>query len=177
MLEALLRLAPGLSQAGIIYNPDNPVGAIYWSSFEEVATRSTVRPSNFPIHGIGDIQRAIKGLAEHRGSGILFPPDLTVSALRVEVSALAASYRIPAIYSNSTYVKYGGLASYGPDFPLGVFRRAASYVDRILRGEKPADLPIQQPTKYQFVINLKAAKALGLTVPSNVLALADEVIE
>ena len=116
-------------------------------------------------------------MAEQPNGGFLIPPDLTISTLRDQVTALAARHAVPAIYSNRLYVVRGGLVSYGAEFGGEIFRRAASYVDRILRGEKPADLPIQQPTKYRLDINLKAAKALGLEIPPSVLVMADEVIE
>jgi ABC-type uncharacterized transport system substrate-binding protein len=115
-------------------------------------------------------------LAEQRNAAVLVPPDLTLQALREEVVAFAARHRLPAIYTDAVFVKIGGLASYGPD-RIDMYRRAAGYVDRILHGEKPGDLPFQQPTKYEFVINLKTAKALGLTIPDKLFAFADEVIE
>jgi putative tryptophan/tyrosine transport system substrate-binding protein len=115
-------------------------------------------------------------LAEQPNGGFIAPPDLTIVALATQITTLAARYSVPAIYSGALYVRRGGLASYGPDI-VDVYRRQASYVDRVLRGEKPGDLPIQQPTNYQLLINLKTAKALGLTIPPNMLTLADEVIE
>jgi putative ABC transport system substrate-binding protein len=177
MLEILKRMAPGISRAGIIYNPDNPVGAIYSRTFDVIAKQLAVQPIDLPVHGIGDIERAIGSLAEQPNGGFLVPPDLTISTLRAEITALAAHQGVPAIYSNRAYVLQGGLVSYGAEFGGEFFRRAASYVDRVLRGEKPADLPIQQPTKYRLDINLKAAKALGLEIPPSVLVMADEVIE
>jgi putative tryptophan/tyrosine transport system substrate-binding protein len=176
MLEILKRMAPRISRAGIIYNPDNPVGAIYSRTFEVMAKQLAVLPIDFPIHEIAGIERAIGSLAEQSNGGFLVPPDLTIGTLRVEVAALAARYGVPAIYPYRSHVVAGGLASYGADFG-DTYQRAASYVDRILRGEKPADLPIQQPTKYRLDINLKAAKALGLEIPPGVLVMADEVIE
>ncbi len=177
MLEILKRIAPGISHAGIIYNPDNPVGAIYSRTFEAMANQLAVQPIDLPVHGIADIGRAIGSLATQRDGGFLVPPDLTISTLRAEVTALAARQAVPAIYSHRGYVQAGGLVSYGAEFGAEFFQRAASYVDRVLRGAKPADLPIQQPTKYRLDINLKAAKALGLEIPPSVLAMADGVIE
>jgi putative tryptophan/tyrosine transport system substrate-binding protein len=176
MLEILKRMAPGISRAGIIYNPDNPVGAIYSRTFEAMAKQLAVQPIDFPIHGIADIEHVIGSLAEQPNGGFLVPPDLTMGTLRAEVTALAARHGVPAIYSNRSYVVAGGLASYGSE-QGDLYPRAASDVDRILRGEKPADLPIQQPTRYRLDINLKAAKALGLEIPPSVLVMADEVIE
>jgi putative ABC transport system substrate-binding protein len=176
MLEILRRMAPSISRAGIIYNPDNPVGAIYSRTFDAMARQLAVQPIDLPVHGIADIERAIGSLAEQPNGAFLVPPDLTISTLRAEVAALAARHRVPAIYSNRSYVQAGGLVSYGADFGE-LYPRAASYVDRILRGEKPADLPIPQPTTYRLDINLKTAKALGLEIPPGVLVMADEVIE
>ena len=177
MLEILKRIAPGISRAGIIYNPDNPVGAIYSRTFEAMAKQLAVQPIDLPVHGITDIERAIGSLAEQPNGGFLVPPDLTISTLRAEITALAARQGVPAIYSSRSYVQSGGLVSYGAEVAGELYRRAASYVDRVLRGEKPTDLPIQQPTKYRLDINLKAARALGLEIPPSVLVLADEVIE
>src|SRR5215470_16596521 len=177
VVETLKQMAPGISRVGIIYNPDNPVGAIYLNSFKADAAQLAVQPIDLPVHGPAEIERAIARLAEQPNGGFITPPDLTIAALATEITTLAARYRVPAIYSGSPfYVRRGGLASYGPDI-VEVYRRQASYVDRVLRGEKPSDLPIQQPTNYQLVINLKTAKALGLEVPPTLLARADEVIE
>ena len=177
VVETLKQMAPGISRVGIIYNPDNPIGAIYLNSFKADAAQLAVQPIDLPVHGPAEIERAIGRLAEQPNGGFITPPDLTIAALATEITTLAARYRVPAIYSGSPfYVRRGGLASYGPDI-IEVYRRQASYVDRVLRGEKPSDLPIQQPTNYQLAINLKTAKALGLEVPPTLLARADEVIE
>jgi putative tryptophan/tyrosine transport system substrate-binding protein len=176
MVETLKQMAPGISRVGIIYNPDNPVGAIYLNSFKADAAQLAVQPIDLPVHGPAEIERAIARLAEQPNGGFITPPDLTIT-LATEITTLAARYRVPAIYSGSPfYVRRGGLASYGPDI-VEVYRRQASYVDRVLRGEKPSDLPIQQPTNYQLAINLKTAKALGLTIPDTLLATVDEVID
>jgi ABC-type uncharacterized transport system substrate-binding protein len=118
----------------------------------------------------------IEALTEQPNGGVFFPPDVTIFTLRDQVTAIVARFRVPAIYTDRTFVTSGGLASYDSN-RTDIFRRTASYVDRVLRGEKPGDLPFQQPTKYQFTINLKTAKALDLTVSSTLLATADEVIE
>jgi putative ABC transport system substrate-binding protein len=125
---------------------------------------------------VQDIKRAVVNLSEHSNGGFIAPPDATVIALAAQVTSLAAQYRVPAIYFDSVFATGGGLISYGPD-RLDQYRRAAGYVDRILKGEKPADLPVQAPTKYEMTINLKTAKALGLTIPETLLATADEVIQ
>jgi putative tryptophan/tyrosine transport system substrate-binding protein len=176
MLETLRRMAPRTSRVGMIYNPDNTVRAHYLRSFKAVAGQLAVEPIDLPVHGLAEIERAIGILADQPNAGFLVPPDITMSALAAEVTGLAARRSVPAVYANSSFVTRGGLVSYGPDF-VDVFRRQASYVDRILRGEKPGDLPVQQPTNYQLSINLRTAKALGLTVPETLLASADEVIE
>jgi putative ABC transport system substrate-binding protein len=176
MLEILKELAPGISRVGMMYNPDNPVGAAYLRSFEMIAGQLTVQPINLPIHDIADVERAIASMADQPNGGVLFPPDLTITSLRTQVSALLARHRVPAIFTFSVFTAAGGLVSYGPDI-LVMFRQSASYVDRILRGDKPGDLPFQQPTIYRLVINHRTAKALGLTVPDTLLVAADEVIE
>jgi putative tryptophan/tyrosine transport system substrate-binding protein len=176
MLEILKQMAPGIARAGIIYNPDNPVGAIYSRTFETMAKQLAVQPIDFPVHRIADIEGAFGSLTEQPNGGLLFPPDLTINGLRDQVTALASRHGVPAIYSGRSFVAAGGLVSYSVEF-ADLWPRLASYVDRILRGAKPADLPIQQPTKYRLDINLKTAKALGLEIPSGVLAGADDVIE
>jgi putative ABC transport system substrate-binding protein len=128
------------------------------------------------VENAADIERAIESLAGVPIGGLVVPPDATASSHRDLIIALAARYRLPAVYSYRDFVVGGGLMSYGTHF-VDLFRQAASYVDRILRGAKPADLPVQAPTKYETVLNLKTAKALGLTVPSGLLVAADEVIE
>jgi putative ABC transport system substrate-binding protein len=141
-----------------------------------MARQVAVQPIDLPVHGIADIERVIGSLAEQPNGGFLVPPDITIGTLRDQVTALAARHSVPAIYPNRSYVVGGGLVSYGVE--LGdLYQRLASYVDRVLRGEKPSDLPIQQPTKYRLDINLVTAKALGLEIPLSVLAVADDVIE
>ena len=176
MLEILKQLAPGVSRVGMMYNPDIPTAAAYIRSFEMFAWQLAVQPINLPIHDITDVERAIASLADQPNGGVLFPPDLTTTSLRKQLSALLIRHRVPAIFTLSAFIAAGGLVSYGPDI-LVMFRQSASYVDRILRGEKLGDLPFQQPTIYRLVINLRTAKALGLTVPDTLLVAADEVIE
>jgi putative tryptophan/tyrosine transport system substrate-binding protein len=176
MLQILKGLAPGISRVAMMYNPDNPVAAAYLRAFEMVAGPLAVQPINLPIHDLADIERAVGSLAEQGNGGVLIPPDVTIFSLREQVSAVLSRYRVPAISIYSALTAAGGLVSYGPD-RTAMFRQSASYVDRILRGEKPGDLPFQQPTTYRLVVNVKAAKALGLTVPDTLLVAADEVIE
>jgi putative tryptophan/tyrosine transport system substrate-binding protein len=160
----------------MMYNPDNPVGATYLRWFEPSVGQFGVQPINLPIHDAASIERAIAGMAEQPNGGILSPPDLTAHIHRTQIVTLAARHRVPAIYTNPAFSEAGGLVTYGAD-ALAMIRPAAGYVDRILRGEKAGELPFQQPTTYRLVINLKTAKTLGLEVPANLLALADEVIE
>ena len=128
------------------------------------------------IHGVADIERAVAVAAAQPNGGIFVSPDVTTIALAEQTVAAVARHRVPAIYSERVFITKGGLVYYGSD-RIEIYRGAASYVDRILRGEKPGDLPYQQPTKYELVINLQTAKAQGLTIPSKLLFTADEVIE
>jgi ABC-type uncharacterized transport system substrate-binding protein len=175
-LEILKQIAPTVVRVALIYNPDNPNSVHYRRISEGASARLAIETVDHPIHGLADIERAVTSLADRGKGGIFFLPDLTTSALRNDVVALVARRRLPAMYSEPFFVKLGGLAFYGADRMEG-FRRSAGYVDRILRGEKPGDLPFQQPTKYELMINRTAAKALGLELSSALLALADEVIE
>jgi ABC-type uncharacterized transport system substrate-binding protein len=175
-LETLKQIAPGTSRVAMIYNPDNPSTIQFRRLFDSFAWPLSIQPIIAPIHTIADIERAIKALAEQPNGGVFFPPDFTTIALRDQVTAIVARLRLPAIYSDRLFVTSGGLVSYDAD-RTEIWRRTASYIDRVLRGEKPGDLPFQQPTKYQLAINLKTAKALGLAIPAGVLAVADEVIE
>ena len=176
MLQTLKEIAPSISRVAMIYNPDNPGAALVARSFEASARPLAVQPIITRVHGLADIERAIATLAEQPGSGIFFPGDLTVQGLSEQTVAIVARHHLPAIYSERAFVTIGGLVYYGAD-RIDLFRRAASYVDRVLRGEKAGDLPYQLPTKYELVINLKTAKALGLEVPPKLLFTADEVIE
>ena len=175
-LEILKQIAPDTSRVAMIFNPDNPNTALYRRLFETAARLLAVQAIIVPVHGIADVDLALESLAQQPNGSVLFPPDVTISQLRGQLVATVARHRVPAIYADRVIVKSGGLISYDAD-RIDLFRRTASYVDRVLRGEKPGDLPFQQPTKYQLTINLKTAKALGLTVPDTLLARADEVIE
>jgi putative ABC transport system substrate-binding protein len=175
-LEILKQIAPAIVRVALIYNPDNPNSVHYRRISEAASAQLAIEIVDLPIHSLADIDRAVANLADRENSGIFFLPDLTITALRDDVVALVARRHVPAIYSETFFVRLGGLAFYGPDRTEG-FRRAASYVDRILRGEKPGDLPFQQPTKYELLLNRKTAKALGLELSPALLTLADEVIE
>ena len=176
MLQTLKEIAPNISHVTMIYNPDNPGAALFGRSFEDAAGSLAIEPVIAHVHGLADIERVIETVAERPNGGIFFAPDVTVSAHLEQIVAIVARHRVPSIYSERVSVKIGGLVYYGTD-RVDIFRHGASYVDRVLRGEKPGDLPYQQPTKYELVVNLRTAKALGLTVPPSILARADEVIE
>jgi ABC-type uncharacterized transport system substrate-binding protein len=176
MLEMLKEIRPGTSRAALVYNPDNPATVIMARWFEAVAVPLAVRPTLAPVHTPAEIERAIEAFAREPDGALLFPPDVTVTTHREFITALVARNRLPAIYFDRVLVLSGGLMSYSPD-RVEQSRQAAVYADRILRGEKPGDLPVQNPTKYELVINLMTAKALGLEVPPTLLARADEVIE
>jgi putative tryptophan/tyrosine transport system substrate-binding protein len=175
-LDLLRQITPTIVRVGLIYNPDNPNTVFYRRTFEAAASSLRIEPIALPIHSLVEIDHAIATLADRQNTGALFPSDVTTTALRNEIVALVARRRLAAIYSDPAFTKIGGLAFYGPD-RIDLFRRSAAYVDRILRGEKAGDLPFQQPTKYEFLLNLRAAKALSLELSPALLALADEVIE
>jgi putative ABC transport system substrate-binding protein len=176
MLETLKQIVPGVSRVGMIHNPDNPVGAIFLRLFETSAMHLAVHPIDLPIHNLADVENAVASMAKQPNGGILFAPDVTIALHRTQVLALVARHRVPAIYPGAIFATAGGLVSYYSDI-VAMFRQSADYVDRILRGEKAGELPFQQPTAYRLVVNLKTAKALGLTIPPALLARADEVIE
>jgi putative tryptophan/tyrosine transport system substrate-binding protein len=175
-LELLKQMAPGITRAAIVFNPDQPTTIFYSRPFESAAAALGLQPVVMAVRQPADIEHEISAFAREPNGGLYFPPDVTLSRHRELVIALTARLRLPAIYSDSILVSAGGLVSYGPD-RMDIYRRAATYIDRILRGEKPGDLPIQQPTKYELTINRKTATALGLTVPNTLLVAADEVIE
>jgi putative ABC transport system substrate-binding protein len=175
-LELLAEIAPGLKRAGIMFNPDNPGASLYVPSLEAAARSLKVVPIPAPVHSDVEIETAIVAQGREPGGGLVIMPDTTTFVHRARLILAAARNNVPAVYWQSNFARENGLLSYGVDLP-DIYRRAATYVDRILRGEKPGDLPVQFPTKYETVVNLKTAKALGLTVPSNLLATADEVIE
>jgi len=177
-LELLTQIAPGVKRAAMMFNPDTAtyLRSFYLPSAEAAAQLLGVATSLAPIHGDAEIEAVITALGREPGSGVLVMPDNFNNVHRASIIAQAARNNIPAVYQEPESARDGGLLSYGADFS-DIFRRAAGYVDRVLRGAKPAELPVQLPTKYVMVINLKTAKALGLTVPPNLLAGADEVIE
>jgi putative tryptophan/tyrosine transport system substrate-binding protein len=175
-LELLARIAPGLKRAAIMFNPDTAPVSTFMSSLETTARSLMVVPITVPVHGDAEIETAVSALGRELGGGLVVMPDAFTLAHRVAIILAAAKNSVPAIYPQSESARDGGLFSYGPDL-VDSFRRAATYVDRILRGAKPSDLPVQLPTKLEMVVNLKTAKALGLTIPETLLATADQVIE
>src|SRR6516162_676080 len=175
-LELLSEIAPGLKRAALMFNPDAAPVSTYMPSFETAARSLKVVLIIAPVHSDGEIETAIAALGRERGGGLVVMPDTFMFLHRVTIISAAARNSVPAVYTLSIFARDGGLLSYGVD-QVDTWRRAASYVDRILRGEKPGDLPVQFPVKYEMAVNLKTAKALGLTVPQSILLRADEVIE
>jgi putative tryptophan/tyrosine transport system substrate-binding protein len=176
-LELLKEIAPGIKRVAVIRDPSVPAGSGGLAAIQTVAPSLGVELTPVGVRDAGEIERAITAFARGSNGGlILVGPTSSVARYRDLIIALAARHRLPAIYPGRFYAPAGGLISYGAD-PIDQYHRAAAYVDRILKGEKPADLPVQQPTKYELVINLKTARALGLEVPATLLATADEVIE
>jgi putative ABC transport system substrate-binding protein len=175
-LELLSEIAPGLKRAAIMFNPDTTPVSVYLPSFETAARSLKVVPIIAPVHSDAEIETAIIALGREPRGGLVVMPDNFMAVHRAPIILAASRNNVPAVYDLSFYARDGGLLSYGPD-PVDAFRGAATYVDRILRGEKPGDLPVQFPTKFEMVVNLKTAKALGLTVPQSILLRADEVIE
>ncbi len=177
-IELLKKIAPGSSRVGVIFNPQTAPGGggFFLSSVAASAPALQVEVLPFPVHGDDEIERAVSGLGHEPGGGLIVMLDVFTAVHRPAIIAQAAANRVPAIFPWRFGATDGGLVSYGVDV-ADLHRRAAGYVDRILKGAKPADLPVQQPTKFELVINLKTAKALGIEVSPTLLATADEVIE
>ena len=175
-LELLKEIAPGVTRAAVLRDTANPTGIAQFGVIQTMAPSLRVEVTPVNIRDAPEIERAIAAFARSSNGGLVVTPSGSASLHRDLIVSLAARHKLPAVYFERAFVAAGGLVSYGADF-VDLYRQAASYVDRILRGEKPADLPVQAPTKLQLVINLKTAKALGITVPPALLARADEVIE
>jgi putative ABC transport system substrate-binding protein len=175
-LGLLSEIAPGLKRVAIMFNPDTAPVSVYMPSLETAAQSLKVVPIPAPVHDDVEIETAIIALGREPGAALVVMPDAFTLVHRGPIILAAARNNVPAVYHLSAFARDGGLLSYGNDL-IDTSRGAASYVDRILRGAKPGDLPVQFPTKFELVINLKTAKALGLTIPPNLLAIADEVIE
>jgi putative ABC transport system substrate-binding protein len=175
-LEVLSEIAPGLKRVAIMFNPDTALVSTYMPVFETAARSLKVVPITAPVHSDGEIETAIMALGREPGGGLVIMPDVFMTAHRSLVISAAVRNNVPAVYHLSIFARDGGLLSYGIDV-VDNFRRAATYVDRILRGAKPAELPVQLPIKFEMAVNLRTAKALGLAVPPSILLRADEVIE
>jgi putative tryptophan/tyrosine transport system substrate-binding protein len=176
-LELVTQIAPAVRRVIMIYNPPTaPFANYYLRPFEAAGTAQGVQARPAAVDSDTEIENTLDSLAREPGGGFVVLPDTFTGIHRDQIVSLAAHYRLPAVYPFRWFAEIGGLLSYGIDSD-DMFRRAASYVDRILKGEKPAELPVQAPTKFEMVINLKTAKALGIGVPPMLLATADEVIE
>jgi putative ABC transport system substrate-binding protein len=175
-LELLSEIAPGLKRAVSMFNPDTAPVSAFVPSLETAARSLKVVPITALVHSDVEIEAAIIDLGREPGGGLVVIPDPFMTSHRVPIILAAARNKVPSVNWQPVYARDGGLLSYGPD-PVDTYRRAAAYVDRILRGAKPAELPVQFPTKFEMAVNLKTAKALGLTVPPALLVAADEVIE
>ena len=175
-LAMLKEIAPHLARAALMGDPKSPIYGYFLRAGEVAAQSLAIELVPAPVENGADIERSIESFARVPNGGLILPPDITTITHRDLILALAAKYSLPAVYPFRLFVVAGGLMSYGTD-QINMFGQTASYVDRILRGAKPADLPVQTPTKYETTLNLKTAKALGLTVSPGLIVAADEVIE
>jgi putative ABC transport system substrate-binding protein len=175
-LELLKEVVPGLARVGVLRNPLVPSHPIYWKDTKVATQRLGVALEALEVRGPEDFEAAFAGAKQRNVQALLAFDDILLLTYKSRITALAASSRLPAMYGFREFPDAGGLMSYGPS-TAPLFRRAASFVDKIMKGAKPADLPVEQPTTFELVVNVKVAKALGLTVPPSLLALADEVIE
>ena len=176
LLELLSEIAPGLKRAAIVFNPETAPVSAYMPAFETAARSLKVVQITAPVHSDAEIETAIIAIGREPGGGLVIMPDVFTNVHRASIISGAARNNVPAVYWSSFFARDGGLLSYGFD-QVDLFRRAATYVDRILRGEKPGDLPVQLPTKFEMVVNRKTATALGLAVPPSIMLRADEQIE
>ena len=175
-LELLKEAIPGVSRVAVLWNPDNPVHAEYLREAEAAARELRMQPHRVKAQGTKDYDGAFLAIEKVRAQALLVSGDPIFLEHRVMIAELSARKRLPAMYARREHVEAGGLIAYGTD-RIDIMRRVAVYVDKILKGAKPADLPVEQPTKFEFVINMKTAKALGLTIPQTLLLRADQVIE
>jgi putative ABC transport system substrate-binding protein len=176
-LEVLKEAVPGITRIAVLGNARNPLHQGIWQETEKAAEQLALEVRLFTVQEAADLPAVFAAIVRNGANGVVVLPDLMLDSLRREIVALAAEHRVPALYHSRETVQDGGLISYGPN-PIEMVRRsAADYVDKILKGAKPADLPVVQPTDFEMVINLRAAKALGLTIPLKLLIVADEVIE
>jgi putative ABC transport system substrate-binding protein len=175
-LQVLSEIAPGLKRAAMMFNPDTARVSTFMPSIETATRLFNVVPIVAPVHGEVEIETAMIALGREPGGGLVVMGDPFTTVHRASIILAAARNNVPAVYPASYFARDGGLLSYGND-PVDTYRGAATYVDRILRGAKPGDLPVQFPTKFEMAVNLKTARALGLRVPPSILLRADEVIE
>jgi putative tryptophan/tyrosine transport system substrate-binding protein len=175
-LELLNEIAPGIQRVAIMFSPDTSTAAYYMPSLETAARSLGVTPVAAPVRSDADIETVIAMLGREPGGGFILPPDGFTTAHRGLITSLAEQANLPFVAAVASLAREGGLLSYGPD-SVDIYRHAASYVDRILRGTKPAELPVQVPVKFEMIVNAKTAKALGLRLPQSILLRADEVIE
>jgi putative ABC transport system substrate-binding protein len=176
-LELMHAIAPSVTRVAFLFNPQTaPFAHYYLETFRSAASALAIEPIEAPVHNTEEAKAVVTKLGRERGAGVIVMPESAMTDYGPAVALLAERYRLPTIYPTSFFIAAGGLLSYGVDF-TDLLRGAATYVDRILHGAKPNELPVQLPTKFELVINLKVAKALGLTVPQSLLATADEVIE
>jgi putative ABC transport system substrate-binding protein len=178
-LDLLKEVVPGLARVAVMFNPDSsPQFKYFMRAIEAAAPSRGVQAIAMPIRATGEIEPALSGFARQPSGGLILPTSTFIALRQTLVADLATRFRLPSISSSQSFAKSGGLMYYGVNLDVaGQFRRAASYVDRILKGAKPGDLPVEAPDKYTFIVNMKTAMALGLTVPLPLLGLADEVIE
>jgi putative ABC transport system substrate-binding protein len=175
-LELLKQIVPELSRAAVLRDANNRAGTAQFAAIQSVASSLGVELQPIDTRDAAEIERALANFTRYPNPGLIVTPSASVSLYQSKIIALAARYKLPAVYGFRSNVTEGGLISYGPN-RVDQFRRAAEYVDRILKGAKPAELPVQAPAKFELVINLKSAKALGIVIPAALLARADEVIE
>jgi len=175
-LELLKEIAPRVMRVAVVRDAALAAGMAQWGALQSAAPSFGVDLTPVGVHDAGEIERALTAFARSQNGGLIVTSSALATTHRNLIVTLAARHKLPAVYYARFSVIEGGLISYGPSF-VDPFRRAAGYIDRILKGEKPADLPVQAPTKYELVINLKTARALGLDIPAALLARADEVIE
>jgi putative ABC transport system substrate-binding protein len=175
-LDIMRALLPGLSRVAVLVNVENPLHVPQWRETQAAAAQASLALAHFEFRVPADLERAFDEFTRAKAEALLVPPDTTFATHRIRIAELAAKARLPTIYANRLSVEAGGLIGYGAN-PVENYRRSAVFVDKILKGAKPAEMPIERPTKIELSINLKTAKALGLTIPSTLLARADEVIE
>jgi ABC-type uncharacterized transport system substrate-binding protein len=176
-VELLKEIAPQIARVVFLFNPAMATYAEYYlHPFKVAAASIGVEAVVAPVHDVSELESVVTTQAREPNSGLIIMPDAFIIGHRAEITSLAARYRVPAVYWSRFFAEFGGLISYGPN-GVDEYRRAASYADRILKGAKPSELPVQAPTKFELVVNLKTARTLGLEIPPSLLARADEVIE